>query len=276
MPELPEVETVRRTLEGKLVGKNIEEVNLITPDILRQPCPSNFVEIITGKKFRALERRGKYLLFRLSQGWMLVGHLRMTGQLVYCEPATPIVKHTHLIIKLDDGFQLRYIDIRRFGGFNLVEVNNMDSIKGLAALGPEPLGEDFSKEYLKKNLRNSRAKIKSILLDQTFVAGLGNIYVDEALFKAKVHPERLGSSLTPREIAALHKAIQEVLELGIENRGTSLRDYVDGEGRSGEFQKLLQVYGKYKEPCPRCRTVLLKAKVAGRTSSYCPKCQKEK
>lgn len=276
MPELPEVETVRRTLEPKLIGRKIIDVKILLPKIIRKPDASEFKELIVDKKFRSIDRRGKYLLFKLSKALCLVAHLRMTGQLIYCKKEQEIEKHTHVIFNLDNGSHLRYIDIRQFGGFNLVASDELDSISGLRTLGPEPLSEDFNKEYLKKALRHSRAKIKGLLLDQTFVAGLGNIYVDEALFRAKINPERVGSSLLAREATNLHKAIQEVLRLGIENRGTSLKDYVDGEGRSGDFQKLLQVYGKASEPCPKCSTILVKTKVAGRSTTHCPKCQKSK
>lgn len=276
MPELPEVETVRRTLEKNIVGLTISGVELKLPKIIRSPAPEEFTEQVTGKKITAVKRRGKYLLLFLDRETVLVIHLRMTGQMVYARAETARPKHTHLIFALSDGNQLRYTDIRQFGTIILTPQQDLDKVKGLSNLGPEPLEPGFTKGYLRRELKRRRARIKSLLLEQTFVAGLGNIYADEALYKARLHPERLASSLSPREVANLYQAIVDVLQAGIENRGTSMRDYVDGDGRTGNFQKLLQVYSRQGECCRHCGCTIERIKVGGRSSYHCPECQKPK
>jgi len=275
MPELPEVETVKRTLEKKIKGLTITGVDIAMPKIIRDTAPEDFKKIVTGRMILRLARRGKYLLVYLSGENVLVIHLRMTGRLTYTEASQPVPRHTHLIFGLNDGYQLRFNDVRQFGRVILATNKTFSQIKGLKDLGPEPLEKNFTRDFLRRELKRKRTRIKPLLLDQTFIAGLGNIYVDESLYRARIHPERLACSLSPREIANLYHSICEVLGEGIENRGTSFRDYVDGDGRAGNFQELLRVYNREGEKCPRCGTTIARMKVGGRSSYYCPTCQKE-
>ncbi len=274
MPELPEVETVRRSLEPRLLGLTINSVEVLAEKIIKQPTLAEFKQGIVGKQVVAVKRRGKYLLVELTKGQTLVVHLRMTGQFIYCQPEQVHEKHTHVIFGLSNGSELRYIDIRRFGEMHLLPTGDYGSISGLSSLGPEPLEEQFLLAEFTIALAAKQTKIKALLLDQSFLAGLGNIYVDEALFRAGVHPERPAKSLSQKEVKALYLAIREVLAEGIEHRGTSIKDYVDGEGRAGTFQERLKVYSRSGKPCLHCGHILHKAKVATRTSVFCPKCQK--
>ncbi len=274
MPELPEVETVRQTLQPKLAGLKFCGALVYLPKIIKTPDPEQFIKEIEGKKIIKISRRGKYLLLNLSDRYTLVVHLRMTGSLVYCENGDPPAKHTHIVFNLSNGAQLRFTDVRQFGQLWLVPSTSLDSLTGLKNLGVEPLEPQFTRDYLKKELRRRHARIKPLLLDQTIIAGLGNIYTDEALHRAKINPERLAMTLTPREIASLYHAIRDVLQEGIENRGTTVRNYVDGEGRSGSYQEQLQVYSRDGEPCSHCGKIIIKKKVGGRSSYYCPSCQK--
>lgn len=277
MPELPEVETVVRSLEQRLAGLTITAVDILMPKVIRHPKPEIFEEQIVGKQLsNRLGRRGKYLLLHLSGGLTLVVHLRMTGRLVYCDAELPLEKHTHVVFHLDNGKQLRFTDIRQFGRLQLVPTAEVSEMAGIKEMGPEPLDEAFSREFLKKEFRRRRTRVKPLLLDQCFIAGLGNIYADEALFRAKVHPERLAADLSAREVAGLHKSIVEVISGGIEHRGTTFRDYVDGEGRSGSYQHYLKVYNREGLPCANCGKPIERIKVAGRSSYYCPQCQKPK
>ncbi|MGI6491401.1 MAG: DNA-formamidopyrimidine glycosylase [Peptococcaceae bacterium] len=274
MPELPEVETIRRTLEPKLAGLTFTAVNILLPRVIKQPAPDTFAAGIIDKKILGIKRRGKYLLLLLSDNHILLVHLRMTGRLTYSEKTASLAKHTHVIFTLSDGCELRFCDTRQFGGLWLVTADSLSELSGFNKLGLEPLSAMFTREYLKQELSRRRTRIKPLLLDQTFIAGLGNIYTDEALHRARIHPERLTNTLTDNEITALHQAIREVLREGIENRGTTLRDYIDGEGRTGSYQELLRVYGRKGEPCTRCNLPLVRKKVGGRSSYYCPICQK--
>ncbi len=274
MPELPEVETVKRSLEVRLRGLTVKHVDLLMEKIVKTPDPEAFKSQLVDKTILSLGRRGKYLMIFLSGGLTLIIHLRMTGQLINTAKETELAKHTHMVIDLDNGTQLRFIDQRQFGRVYLLPDHELDQINGLKTMGVEPLGPDFTKEYLKKELKRKRTKIKSLLLDQTFIAGIGNIYADEALHRAKIHPERLACTLNPREVVKLHQAVKEVLTEGIQNRGTSIKDYVDGDGRTGNYQALLRVYGKENEPCHICGTIILRKKIGGRSSFYCAKCQK--
>ncbi|MDS1030750.1 DNA-formamidopyrimidine glycosylase [Bacillota bacterium LX-D] len=274
MPELPEVETVRRSLEKRLLGRKIKKVNIFMPKLIKIPGPEDFERGLEGARIDALKRRGKYLLICLSTGFIWVTHLRMTGQLIYSRPNDEVQKHTHLIFELDNGDQLRYVDIRRFGTIYLLKPEEFSLVKGLRELGPEPLGDDFSFEKFSNELKNKKGKLKQLLLDQRFIAGIGNIYADEILFDAGLQPERLANTLNDDELQKLYRSIRSVLQLGIANRGTSMRNYVDGDGRTGDFQKLLKVYGKGGQPCPKCGRILLKQRVGGRSSCYCKHCQK--
>lgn len=274
MPELPEVETVRRTLEPKIKGLKFTAVELQMPKVIKTPDPDQFKEFILEKKIMKMSRRGKYLLIHLSEKFVLLVHLRMTGRLTYAENDEPAAKHTHVIFTLSNGCQLRFCDTRQFGRLWLVHETELAELSGFKDLGVEPLSDQFTRDYLKKELRRRHTRIKPLLLDQTFIAGLGNIYTDEALHRARINPERLCTTLTPHEIARLYQAIREVLAEGIENRGTTVRDYIDGDGRAGSFQELLRVYSREGESCPLCHKAIVRKKVGGRSSYYCPHCQK--
>lgn len=274
MPELPEVETVRRTLQPKLTGLMFTDAEVLLPKIVQAPEPAEFKDILRNKKILKVSRRGKYLLISLSGGYTLAVHLRMTGRLVYSPDNRPPAKHTHVVLHLDNGHKLTFADMRQFGRLWLVPTSTLESLSGYKDLGIEPLDESFTRDFLKKELRRRHARIKPLLLDQTFIAGLGNIYVDEALHRAGVNPERLATSLTPREITKLHHAVKDVLTEGIDHRGTTFRDFIDGDGRAGGYQEHLRVYSREGRPCPNCRKTITRKKVGGRSSYYCPSCQK--
>jgi len=274
VPELPEVETVRRTLQPKLAGLKFTDVQVFLPKVIRTPEPDEFKEILRDKTINKIGRRGKYLLLYLNNGYTLIVHLRMTGRLVYCTEDKPVPKHTHVIFRLNNGCRLQFTDIRQFGRIWLVPSSSVGDLAGYKDLGIEPLDELFTRDFLKKELRRRHARTKPLLLDQTFIAGLGNIYTDEALHRAKIDPERLATSLSPREVANLHHAIRDVILEGIDNRGTTFRDFADGDGRAGSYQELLRVYNREGNPCHHCGLPIARKKVGGRSSYYCPACQK--
>ncbi|HLN61189.1 MAG TPA: bifunctional DNA-formamidopyrimidine glycosylase/DNA-(apurinic or apyrimidinic site) lyase [Symbiobacteriaceae bacterium] len=272
MPELPEVETVRRTLYDKLVGQSIERVEIKTPRQVYHPDPDTFKAELEGARFSDIDRRGKYLLFRLGP-LTLVAHLRMSGHLYVCEPDRVVDKHTHVIFYLENGTQLRYDDQRKFGGFHLLGPKGEGMPPGLAAMGPEPLSDEFTPEVLAKALAGRRSPVKAALLNQSLVAGLGNIYVDESLFCAGVHPERLAETLSADEVQRLHGCIVSVLTRAVAKRGTTFSLYFDGEGQQGDMYDELQVFDRAGEPCPRCGTPIVKLAVAQRGTHVCPQCQ---
>lgn len=273
MPELPEVETVRRTLEPDLINQKIKAVRVYYGGIIKRPDPEQFVTELAGRMIKGIRRRGKYLIFNVSDGLDLVIHLRMTGQLVVCEPDLPLNKHTHLVFTLGDGRDLRFTDTRKFGLIYLVEQGRYESISGLFKLGPEPLEEEFTPEVLQNSLqKKSGTGLKAFLLDQSQLAGIGNIYADEILFAAGLHPTRPAGSLKPREVKRLYESIRSRLQEGVEMRGTTIRNYVDGRGVKGGFQEKLKVYGRGGDFC-RCGAVLEKITAAGRTTVFCPRCQ---
>lgn len=274
MPELPEVETVRQTLLACLPGLTITDVIISLPRIIKHPEPQQFAQEIVGLTFLGIERRGKYLKCIMSEGKTLVIHLRMTGQLRYSAPDDELPKHTHIIFKLSNGKELRYTDIRQFGTMYLASHEQIDEIANMHRLGWEPLA-DFPLDDFAALLQKRKARIKSVLLNQQVIAGLGNIYADEALFLAGVHPARIANSLSADEVQCLHQAIVQVLQAGVQMRGTSFSDYVDGLGRAGSFQHQLAVYGRQGKACPRCGSEIQRQKICGRSSHYCPLCQPE-
>lgn len=276
MPELPEVETVRRSLLPVVLDKTITKVTVFYERILQGVSVGDFKAILLNNGFLDLNRRGKYLLFTLEGDWVLVAHLRMTGRLIYVSnQEISRAKHTSVDFSFADNSALRFEDVRKFATINLLPFSRLWEISGLHTLGVEPLSPEFLPQFFGEMLKGSSAKIKSWLLDQKRIAGLGNIYTDESLFLAGIHPERPANSLTIQEANLLHGAIVQVLKDAIANQGTTLRDYRTGYGREGSFQNKLLVYGKKQEGCPRCGTDLEHKKVAGRTSHFCPRCQKE-
>lgn len=273
MPELPEVETVKRTLEPLVVGDRIVCVQVNYAGIIKYPDTREFIEGIKNRVIEAITRRGKYLLFSLSEGLELIIHLRMTGRLTVNNREDILDKHTHLVFALTSGKELRFTDVRKFGLVYLVQKGRWDMIHGLVTLGPEPLTTDFTIDVLTDKLHGKKTKLKSFLLDQTQIAGIGNIYADEIMFAAGLHPERKTGDLKVEEIANLYNAIRSRLQEGIKHRGTSIRDYVDGKGEKGGFQEMLKVYGRGGEKCS-CGLRLISIVSAGRTTVYCPGCQK--
>lgn len=275
MPELPEVETVRRTLLPKLVGHVITGVELFWPRAIRFPEPETFAAELRGRRVLDLERRGKHLILRLSEGRSLVVHLRMTGRLLYRDEGDEVSPYTTVLLRLDRGKALHFVDVRKFGVMHLVCPGEWDRVTSLAGIGAEPLSEEFALEYLEAALAAGKGPVKGRLLDQRRIAGLGNIYVDEALHRAGIYPGRPAGSLSRAELEKLHQAIRQVLAEGIEHRGTSVRDYVDGDGRAGAFQQRLRVYQRTGLPCLACGTPIRRTVLAGRGTFFCPRCQRE-
>lgn len=273
MPELPEVETVRRGLEKLVKNKKINNVQVLWPRIIEQPEVPIFEATLIGETIESIGRRGKFLIFHLSH-YEMISHLRMEGKYQYFKKEEPIDKHTHVIFSFEDGSQLRYHDVRKFGRMTIVEKGASNTYKGILKLGPEPLPDLFLLKDFTVGLQKSHKAIKPLLLDQKLVTGLGNIYVDEALWEAKIHPEQPADSLRPKEIKLLRQAIIDVLSRAVEAGGTTIRSYLNALGESGSFQVALHVYGQTGEACVRCQTPIVKTKVAQRGTHYCPTCQK--
>lgn len=267
MPELPEVETIRRQLAPRLEGRVLERVEILDPRLTRPFDLFEVAEELEGDRIVAVERRGKYLVLRLASGFALLVHLRMTGSFGFAP-----VSHERAVIQLDDGTRLVYRDVRRFGTWLVLEGAELDPYIA-AKTGPEPLGPGFTAEWLASRLAVRRAPLKAVLLDQRVVAGLGNIYADEALWRARVGPLRAANSLAGEEVRRVHRAIRAALKAGIERQGASLRDYAAPDGSSGAMQSEFRVYSRDGEPCPRCGTTIAKTRVGGRGTWYCPRCQ---
>ncbi len=277
MPELPEVETVRKGLERLVVGKTIDTVTVLWPRIIELPEVPLFQAFLSGQEIIGVQRRGKFLILKLTD-FDLVSHLRMEGKYEYFPSAQTAIqdKHTHVIFQMQDGSQLQYRDVRKFGRMALVPKNQSSKYKGIQQLGPEPLSHDFDKIAFQEALKKKTMAIKPLLLNQKIVVGLGNIYVDESLWLASIHPERLASSLTERETSLLYESIIAVLGQAVEAGGTTIRTYANALGEAGTFQVSLQVYGQTGQPCTRCQTPIQKIKVAQRGTHFCPTCQKNK
>jgi formamidopyrimidine-DNA glycosylase len=266
MPELPEVETIRRELEPHVVGRTVSGLDFNYEGIVRRASLEEFRKNLIGQRITGLGRRGKYLIFRLSSGQALVIHLKMTGSLWLKDPE----KFVRAIIHLDDGKNIYFRDPRKFGIMWLVD--DEKSVGG--RLGPEALGKEFTAKVLAEKLKNRAAPIKALLCDQGLVAGIGNMYADEALFMAKIHPMRAGGSLTEEEVKRLHKAIQRVLRVGIQEKGASTDTYFRPSGEKGTAYWQFRVAHRRGETCPVCGTPLERLPVRNRGSYFCPKCQK--
>lgn len=285
MPELPEVETVRRGLEPILVGNAFARVEQRRAD-LRFPLPADFAARLSGRKVEALDRRAKYLLARLDDGEVLVMHLGMTGRFSIARAngteRSKIPKHEHIVFHLNDGTAVRYADVRRFGLMDLVPAHALESHTLFKGLGVEPLSADFTPEWLAARLKGKATSIKAALLDQRLIAGLGNIYVCEALFVAGISPLKLAGTLPTKtgkptaKIEALVAGVKSVLESAIKAGGSSLRDYRRADGRVGRFQHRFKVYGREGKPCAResCRGTVRRIVQGGRSTFYCPTCQR--
>ncbi len=272
MPELPEVETTMRGLAPFVVGQRLALARAYRPN-LRFAIPQDFQQAMQGQVVERLERRAKYLLWHLSNRRVMLMHLGMSGRL-RINPNEPLAKHDHLQWQTQAGDDIRFHDPRRFGFVDLFDLENQERHPSLAKLGPEPLGPDFTARGLASALSGRKAPIKSLLLDQRIVAGLGNIYVCEALFMARIHPSRSGAGLTNKDCQALWAALREVLERAIAAGGSSLRDFRQVDGNLGYFAHQWQVYGREDQPCPRCQTPVERLQQSGRSSFLCPACQR--
>ena len=274
MPELPEVETVARDLRGELVGRRFISAWVNEPGVLRFPDAAWFVAALVNRSVEAVERRGKYIFCRLDGGEELVVHLGMTGHLRVVGGDAAVVKHTHLRAGLDDGRELRFDDARRFGRVMLGSRALLVERRVLPALGVEPLSGDFTPECFDGLMRRTSRTVKAALLDQSGIAGLGNLYVDESCHLAGIRPTGRANRLTRKERVALHAAIRSVLTKAVASRGTTIDDYRDLWDARGSHQEELQVYGRGGEPCLRCGATLRRTVVAARTTVYCPRCQR--
>jgi formamidopyrimidine-DNA glycosylase len=274
MPELPEVETIRTNLEPKLLGRRFEDVEILDSRLTRPVDPAEVAAELTGERVAAVDRRGKYLIVRFESGLVLLIHLRMTGKLAYSKNgASAAAPHLRAVVRLDDGSDVTYRDVRRFGTWLVLGPDELEPYLA-ARLGIEPLGPGFSGRDLSERLRRRRGPVKGVLLDQRTLAGVGNIYADEALWRARIDPRRPADELRPPEIGALHRGIRRALEAGIARQGATLRDYRTPDGEAGGMQHEFKVYGRGGERCSRCGTPIEKTRVAGRGTWFCPACQR--
>ncbi len=270
MPELPEVETVVRVLRPQLIGRTITAFRCQWPRHIDRPDLKEFHQQIIGRQIQNVSRRGKFILISLDRQTVLIIHLRMSGHLAIVNRSLPGDKHVHTIFELDNGQELRFRDTRKFGRVYLVN----DKQEVLGNLGPEPLGSTFTAEVLKEIIADRKRILKPFLLDQTMIAGIGNIYADEALFHAHLLPTRRTDSLTSAEISALHTAIQVVLRQGIAREGASISTYIKPDGEKGDMQNAVQVFRRTGQTCYRCGHTIERIIVGGRSTHFCPGCQK--
>lgn len=273
MPELPEVETVRRGLQSLVAGQVIEWVDVRLPRIIRSPSVDEFVHELQNARIVEVRRRGKYLLLDLGER-TLVSHLRMEGHYGVFLASEPLLPHTHVIFHLLGGQELRYQDVRQFGTMDLLLSDHIPHFAPLHLLGPEPLQENFTPTYLRDMFKKRTTSIKATLLDQTIIAGLGNIYVDEILFRAKIHPTQSAQSLSMQALRRIVASTQEVIADAIVHGGSSVKSYVNGFGEPGQYQFSLNVYGRTGQACVVCGSEIVKSRVAGRGTHVCPICQK--
>lgn len=271
MPEMPEVETIRRQLNRTLKGKKIERVLIHLPKMVKSPL-RKFKKVVEGAKIEGVERRAKLLLIKLSGGNFLVVHLKLSGQLIF---NGEIGKHTHLIYYFTDGSYFIHNDLRRFGYVKLFSEKELEKFFDKMNFGPEPLSKSFSFDSFKKRIeKRKKSVIKTLLMDQSFISGIGNIYACEILFSAKVLPDRKTGTLKNKEVKAIYEAIKNILTLALKKKGASDRDYVDAYGKKGGYMSLAKVYQREGENCLVCGTKIKRVKTGSRSSYFCPKCQR--
>lgn len=271
MPELPEVETVKNTLKKLVLNKTIRNTKVLYDGIIATN-KKDFINNTKNQTIIDITRRGKWLIFELND-YYLLSHLRMEGRYYLKDKTDPVLKHEHVIFEFDND-TLRYIDTRKFGKMHLIKKEDLNKTEPLSSLGLEPFSELLTKEYLKDKLKNKKIAIKTSLLDQSIIVGIGNIYVDEILFLSRIHPQKSSNTLTKKELENIIKFTKEVLTNAIKQGGTTIKSYEATEGVHGLFQHHLLVHTK--EICPVCNTKLIKIRVNGRGTYYCPNCQKEK
>ena len=274
MPELPEVETVRRALAPVVTGARIVDAAIVDQRLVRPFDPDVVAAELVGERVSELDRRGKYLIVRFESGRVLLIHLRMTGSLLLCAPngLLPADPHRRAVVRLEDGSDVAYRDVRRFGTWLLLEADEAEPYLS-ARVGDEPLDTLFTAARLGERLAGRRTSLKAALLDQRTLAGMGNIYVDEALWRARLNPLRPAAGLDRNELRRLHRGIRAALEHGLARQGSTLRDYRLPDGSGGSMQDEFRVYGRRDEPCDRCGTLIARTQVAGRTTWFCPTCQ---
>ncbi|EXJ22903.1 Formamidopyrimidine-DNA glycosylase [Alkalibacterium sp. AK22] len=272
MPELPEVENVKNGLLDLLPGKVIKEVQVLWPNIIKDPAANIFSRQLAGQTIENIGRRGKFLLFYLSD-YVLISHLRMEGKFRVETTDTPLARHTHVVFKLNGEEELRYLDVRKFGKMSLTSRVRPFEHPSLVSLGPEPTADKLNDKWVSQFLQNRKRAIKACLLDQTLVAGIGNIYADEILFDARIHPSRPAYSLKQEDISRLTKSIITIMDKAVKSGGTTIRTYANAYGDSGTYQHNLKVYGRDQAACTRCGTRIEKIKVAQRGTHFCPLCQ---
>lgn len=274
MPELPEVETMVRDLAPRLQGRMVSRIEALFAGSVVWPDLVQFTKRLVGQEIVALDRRGKFAIVRLASGDALIVHRGMTGSLLLRRPDEPLERHVRVVFHLDDALQLRFDDQRKFGKIYLLDATGSERPLPWAGMGPEPFDEAFTPVSLGRALRSRKALIKPLLLNQTMVAGLGNIYVDEALHLALVHPERRANTLTRPEVERIFSAIRSVLLSAVEGRGTTFSSYVDIEGRAGSFQGSLRVFRRAGQACLHCGATIQRLVVGGRGTHICPSCQR--
>jgi formamidopyrimidine-DNA glycosylase len=271
MPELPEVETVARSLSRRMTGRKVASCRLIFAPLLKSGLPRDLLGL-SGRRVEKIARRGKYLIIRFEGGLSLVFHLKMTGGFVFVPRPSRPGQHTRLVLTFRDaGQSLHFQDIRKFGCLYVARGTEPGTLPALAGLGPEPL--QISLAVFRRLVRGRRGRLKSLLLNQSFLAGIGNIYADEILFRSRLHPQRLASTLGEEDVDRLFRSIRFVLRRAVERGGSSIRDFSDSEGRRGRYQESHRAYGRESKPCPRCGTPILRRVIGGRASFFCPRCQ---
>lgn len=275
MPELPEVETIKRVLEPQIKGLQIEHITVRRPEVIAHPTQEEFCTLLQGQKISGMKRRGKFLGVLLESGDYIMLHLRMTGGLLFTPPEYPEEKHTHIIFKLSNDYELRFADTRRFGRFWFLQKGAADTYSGVGRLGLEPFDNGVTAKYLQTHLGKRKKTIKECLLEQNVIAGIGNIYSDEILFTAGIHPRRRADSLDGEEWETLANTIPERLSYFIEKNAISPKDYLESKGKDYRNTPFLQVYGHNGEQCPNCRDIFCRMVIGGRSSVYCPSCQRE-